>query len=970
MNLNENPRGEAVRGLASAALLVGLLIGVPILLIFGVGWPLPQGIPSGSDIVTTIKTGAVPPSTIWKSISVVVWVLWFLLLAGVGVEAWAHLRGRVAPRVAFLPSFIQRFSAQVMGTTLLIAFSLQHPGLATADNQELLAPTTFKIDAEAADAGPHTHTVERNDNLRQLAERYLGDPNRWTEVFVLNEGQTQIDGGSLSDPNQLQAGWKLVMPADSRTPSAAEFKIAENSDGNQQSDVPAIELDHSLITVQTGDTLWGLAAQHLDDPERWVDIFNSNQDIIQDPEVILPGWQLEIPAIDSKPTEILPPAQPLPETVDYTALQIQPLAESVGHTAPVSAYATTRPTVVAVVSSESSDHQSVPTRETMFAVGGLGVFASSLGWVLARLRRTQRRRLPNGRMPVPPSDGAVQLDQQLQAASDPDAALFLDASLRIMSSRVADNPPPSIVGVTMDSSRVSIHLSSPEVAPPGFHIGDDGTTWTLPKDHGLELLLDEADGVPAPLPTLATVGKKDGGEFLLNLEHMATLNLEGNHQAIIELCAAMAMQLASSHLADDLTVLCVGFGRELTVLERVEHVPDLASATERIRCHQRQNQALLGSHPPSDRSRIGGNGDFCHPMVALAPHKLSREDASELLEACDSSVSVVAHGLDGASWAGQLNAHGLLLQPIGLQLEAHGLPDAATAAFAELASSAKDTEGVALTVPTEPQLIEVKHDASAVGLLAVDIEVRVLGTIEVLGAAQPFTSRRALDLVTYLAFHPEGADRDQLRTHIWPSDEPPSESTLANTVSRARKALGTNENGDLYLPRVSAKGIYQLQAGVGTDVGRFEALISAARKDVGERGREQLQSALDLVRGTPFTGSAGDMFRWADFGLRTQIDCLVDTAAHELAARCLEVGDTDSAKKAALTSLRLVGICEQCYRLRLLAAAENPTEVRQIMAELVHLLKRESNQPESDDLIGPELLELYEQLMSTGSLFR
>ena len=40
------------------------------------------------------------------------------------------------------------------------------------------------------------------------------------------------------------------------------------------------------------------------------------------------------------------------------------------------------------------------------------------------------------------------------------------------------------------------------------------------------------------------------------------------------------------------------------------------------------------------------------------------------------------------------------------------------------------------------------------------------------------------------------------------------------------------------------------------------------------------------------------------------------------------------------------------------------------MAELVRLLKRESNQPEADDLIGPDLLELYEQLMSTRSMFR
>ena len=244
-----------------------------------------------------------------------------------------------------------------------------------------------------------------------------------------------------------------------------------------------------------------------------------------------------------------------------------------------------------------------------------------------------------------------------------------------------------------------------------------------------------------------------------------------------------------------------------------------------------------------------------------------------------------------------------------------------------------------------------------------------MGTVDVLGAAQPFTSRRALNLVAYLAFHPEGADRDQLRTHIWPPDDPPSESTLANTVSRARKALGISDDGEPYLPRVSSGGIYQLRAEVGTDVGRFEALVSAARNDDSERGRGNLQAALELVRGTPFTGGAGDMYRWADFGLRTHIDCLVDTAAHELAERCINAGDTQGARRAIITSLQLVGVCEQCYRWRLMAAAENPTEVRQIMAELVGLLRRESNQPEADDLISPDLLELYERLMSSRAVF-
>ena len=996
MNLNEH-RSDLIRGVASAASLFGLLVGIPVLLIIGVGWPLPQGIPSGSEALTALKTGAFSPSLILKPISVVVWVLWLQMLAGVGIELWAHFHGRVAPRVSFIPSFMQRLSARLMGTVLLIAFSIQHPSAVMADNQDLLAPTTVEIDADqiwgiepnnvddstapegtaievpvtqSTDAARLVHTVSRRDSLRVLAEQYLGNPDRWTEVFVLNQGQTQADGETLTDPARLQPGWELVMPADARLPTSSEFNIDEVPPSSQQTDAAPMELDDLLVTVQEGDTLWDLAAHHLNDPQRWVDIFNSNQDIIQDPNVILPGWELQIPALDVEPAVSRPLAVLLPPPDDLAKPEIQPLPPPDDLAKPVAAYTTSRPTVVASVASPSAEQQSAPSSQTMFAVGGLGVFASSLGWVLARLRRTQRRRMPSGRMPVPPSETAVQLQQELVAAADPDSALFLDASLRVLSSRVAGNPPPDIIGVTLSSNCVSIHLSAPGEAPAGFHTGDDSTTWILPREAALENLLAEADGIPAPLPTLATVGRQHGHECLLNLEHLVTLSLEGDPVAIAELCSAMATQLASSHLADDLTVLCVGFGQDLTVFERVDYVPDVASAIERIRHQQRQNQAMLGSHPvPLDR-RLGSSDDFWHPMVILVPNRVDEEEAAQLLEACDPSVCAVAHGLDGAMWVGQFDEDGLLLQPIGLRLEPYGLSGNAFAAVAELASTAKDTVGVELTVPASSHLSQHHQDASADNLLDVDIEVRVIGTVEMVGAAQPFTSRRALDLVAYLAFHPEGADREQLRTHIWPSDDPPSKSTLANTVSRARRALGTNSDDESYLPRVSSEGIYRLTTGVGTDVSRFEALVSAARNETGDRGRQHLRSALALVRGIPFSGGAGDMFRWADFGLRTHIDCLVDTAAHELAKRSLDAGDVEGARSAVMTSLQLVGVCEQCYRWRLMAAAENPTEVRQIMAELLNLLRRESDQPEADDLISPDLLELYEELMSGRSLFK
>ena len=1002
MNPNEQNRTELIRGMASAALLAGLLTGVPLLLFIGVGWPLPQGFPSGSEISTVIKTGAISPSLILKPISLVVWMLWLQMLVGVGIELWAHFRGRVAPRVVLIPSFVQRLSAQMISTALVIAFSIQHPGIAMANNKDLMVPTTIEMDfeqswefgshseesrhvsdplkngpetidsQESTEARPLVHIVERRDSLRMLAERYLGDPSRWTEVFVLNQGQPQAGGGSLADPARLQPGWELVMPADARQPASAEVNRETAPENGRPRAAPLAELDDAMITVQRGDTLWELAAHHLSDPERWVDIFSSNQHIIQDPSVIVPGWQLQLPIPEpgiEMPPFAEPPSNPQSEALDQASLFTTPPSAVIDHIAPVMAYSTAKSTVVANVLPPADDEGSAPDRQTMFTIGGLGVFASSLGWVLTRLRQNQRRRLPSSRIPLSPSNETAHLEQQLQAASDPDSALFLDVSLRVLSSRIFDSPPPEIIGTSLDSHGISVLLEAPAKAPPGFTSNEEGTIWRLSRDTPLERLMIEADPVPAPLPALVTIGQGDDHEFLLNLEHMGALNLEGDPEAITDSCTAMATQLASSHLADDLTVLCVGFGQELAVFERVEYLPDVTSAIERIEHQMHQNRALLGIEPSITDSRIGSGGDLWPPTVTLIPNRLSKEEASCLLDKCGSSICIVAHGLDGANWIGQFENHGLLLRPIDLLVEPYSLSNDAISAIAELAASTKDTKGVNIEVAPTSHSMSPDNDVSVVEPLAVDLEIQVMGTVEVLGAAQAFASRRALDLVTYLAFHPEGADRDQIGAHIWPPDDPPSKSTLANTISRARKALGFGDDGEPYLPRVGPGGIYQLRAGVGTDVSRFETLVSAARTDSSGRGRQLLQTALDLVRGTPFTGGTGDMYRWADFGLRTQIDCLVDTTAHELAKRCIDVGDTDSARKAVKTSLQLVGICEECYHWRLMAAADNPTEVRRILAELAGLLGQKGDQPKTDVLIGSDLLGLYDRLMSSRALF-
>lgn len=107
-----------------------------------------------------------------------------------------------------------------MGTALFVlAAGLVFAAVAPAHAAEHRTVTTVSASAQAsADEVTYYEVRAASDGepefLFEIAQRYLGNGNRFTEIFELNQGRPQPGGGALTDPTALQPGWILIMPDD------------------------------------------------------------------------------------------------------------------------------------------------------------------------------------------------------------------------------------------------------------------------------------------------------------------------------------------------------------------------------------------------------------------------------------------------------------------------------------------------------------------------------------------------------------------------------------------------------------------------------------------------------------------------------------------------------------------------------------------------------------------------------------
>ena len=137
-------------------------------------------------------------------------------------------------------------------------------------------------DVLAADRGWVHYTVEEDDSLWTIAQRQLGDANRWPEITDANPG---------IDPDRLRVGQRLRLPGGpTRGRVALNHAVAVGPAASPRGQVD------STYTVRAGDTLSTIAKTHYNDGTRWQIIYHANRTKIGwDPDRLKVGMKLRIP---------------------------------------------------------------------------------------------------------------------------------------------------------------------------------------------------------------------------------------------------------------------------------------------------------------------------------------------------------------------------------------------------------------------------------------------------------------------------------------------------------------------------------------------------------------------------------------------------------------------------------------------------------------------------------------------------
>jgi LysM domain len=933
-------RGERLRGLLAAILMLGIVGGVPYGLIYVAGNPIPELPEGGLDTQVSVRF-------VLDIIVCIVWLAWAQLVACLISEMVAGVRGSGLPwRVPFAAASQQDLARRLVTAVLLLATAghgLQsatapspgggaRPAAATAtvagalqavgnaavgqaDAAVRQANAALQADVRAG-APAHRGTVKQyvvmppqgrhHDSLWDIAERYLGSGIRYKEIFALNRGRLQPDGERLTLESLIRPGWTLIMPADARGEGLIEVTPTQplRPPAAPTAPPPTAPPSDGQVGDRTGGAVGGGAV----------------------------GGAQAVAGRDG---------------VAGTGRQAAPVGTPwVGPAAPAQGGFAQ----VALTGRGVSGQEAAPAPERSpyipwDIVGAELLAAGLLEALIAMRRRRARLRMAGAGIMFPDADAAA-VEVAVRLGADSEGADFLDRALRVLASRLAeqDRPVPEAYAARLSADALELWLAVPqERAPAPFVAQSDGACWTVDR----RTPLPDAAGVAAPLPGLVSLGGDGYGRVFVDLEAAGgAICVAGDLDQARSVVAAAAVELVTNRWSDDLRVTLVGFGSALapisdTRLRCVDSLDEvLEGVTDRLSASR---QALAASGVDSVLTgRVKGlRPDGLTPDFLVLAGPPDPDQLRELQEWSRSATRaplgiLIAGEVPSARWRFAIDQHGVLgTGVLGLTVGAQLLSARSYAALARLlqaeaVSSAaaeagrREAEAAAgdwpapsgplpelppLTRPHLPRPVDPDRDPAVL--------VRILGE----PAAEPAAdggdelapgTPLAVEIVSYVALAGAVSPR-AMAAAVWPYGV--TEAERDATLARVREWLGPDAEGRPRL-RLDEDNRLRLSEEVQLDWHLFVAR-SASDRDA------DVLAALELARGPLAEPRLPRRYTWiAANRVAQEMPAYVADVAHRLARGYLAEREYDGAVAAARAGLRVEPLAEVLWDDLALAVGE------------------------------------------------
>ncbi|MEU9395814.1 hypothetical protein AB0D86_38165 [Streptomyces sp. NPDC048324] len=693
--------GRLLKGVLSLVVLAAAVAGLPLLL----AWVTPVIWASTHEDFTHLLDRQDTGAAFLLLLVAVGWIGWAQFAFCAVRELIAQVRGRTwhAPRGM---GASQRAAALLIGSILVL---LPTSSALASDAQAAPATTAAPIPGQpqarqAAEteqasrssastaASSTSYTVRETrpaESLWGIAERELGDGERWREIAALNDGHTMVDGTTFRANSFLQPGWQLEMPDTSAGVGGLRTQLGEAAPA-------AGEKSEHVVTVHSGDYLSKIAERELGDGDEWPELFKASRGqeqphglpTINDPNVIYAGQQVTVPGAqpgkssqdrgqgdEAGSQETTPPTSQKPgagtEQPPAPSQTTTPAPQSSAPSAPASrpaeqpgqdqaspsatASATPQPSVSASPSAASPPASAeasgsaaasspaatasetpamAPARSPLnlrTVLGAGALLAAAITGALALRRTLQRRRRKPGETIAIASETSA-AEAQLAAAAEPGGAARLDVALRTLAHQAAQEEDailPPLRAARIGTRTVEVLPEDLTAAPAAPFASGQGGWWALPSD---AVLLDEDDAreVPAPYPGLVTIGSTETGDLLLlNLAGLPALLLDGNPVHITEVCTSLALELGMSPWASEVEVVTVGFGEDLPQLlptARIAHMRQAAHALRDL------SERLLEAHQMPETEH--------QPYLLLCASSLDADTAWQFADVIDKAGTV------------------------------------------------------------------------------------------------------------------------------------------------------------------------------------------------------------------------------------------------------------------------------------------------------------------------------------------